>query len=188
MIKLADARDLGRHVVVQGGTFYNQAVLRAFERIAGVEAICPDIAGIMGAFGAALIARDRYQGQQSTMLPHSGNPGPYLHHRHHRCGGCSNRCMLTINQSPGGRRHVTGNRCEKGLGGGVSQDKGPNVVDYKLERMFATRLCLLTRPPRGRIGIPRVLNMYENYPFWATFFPPPGLLRGALPPIHPENL
>jgi len=170
VIKLADARDLGRHVVVQGGTFYNQAVLRAFERIAGVEAICPDIAGIMGAFGAALIARDRYQGQQSTMLPIPEILALTYTTATTRCGGCSNRCMLTINQFPGGRRHVTGNRCEKGLGGGVSQDKGPNVVDYKLERMFAYPPVPVDQAPRGRIGIPRVLNMYENYPFWATFF------------------
>ena len=150
VIKLADARDLGRHVVVQGGTFYNQAVLRAFERIAGVEAICPDIAGIMGAFGAALIARDRYQGQQSTMLPIPEILALTYTTATTRCGGCSNRCMLTINQFPGGRRHVTGNRCEKGLGGGVSQDKGPNVVDYKLERMFAYPPVPVDHLPSGR--------------------------------------
>lgn len=137
VIKLADARELGRHVVVQGGTFYNQAVLRAFERIAGVEAICPDISGIMGAFGAALIARDRYQGQRSTMLSIPEILDLTYTTATTRCGGCSNRCMLTINKFPGGRRHVTGNRCEKGLGGTASQDKGPNVAAYKLERMFA---------------------------------------------------
>ena len=170
VIKLADARDLGRHVVVQGGTFYNQAVLRAFERIAGVEAICPDISGIMGAFGAALIARDRYQGQRSTMLPIPEILTLTYTTATTRCGGCSNRCMLTINKFPGGRRHVTGNRCEKGLGGGASQDKGPNVAAYKLERMFAYPPLPVSQAPRGQIGIPRVLNMYENYPFWATFF------------------
>ena len=170
VIKLADARDLGRHVVVQGGTFYNQAVLRAFERIAGVEAICPDISGIMGAFGAALIARDRYQGQRSTMLSMPEILDLTYTTATTRCGGCSNRCMLTINKFPGDRRHVTGNRCEKGLGRTAAQDKGPNVAAYKLERMFAYPPLPVSQAPRGQIGIPRVLNLYENYPFWATFF------------------
>ena len=120
VIKLADASDLGKHIVVQGGTFYNQAVLRAFEKIAGVEATCPNISGIMGAFGAALIARERYHGQESTTLPLE----EILHLTYTtstaRCGGCSNRCMLTVNKFPGGRRHITGNRCEKGLGGSGS--------------------------------------------------------------------
>ena len=168
VIKLADAQSLGRHVVVQGGTFYNQAVLRAFEKISGVEATCPDISGIMGAFGAALIARERYHNQTTTTLPISEILNLSYSTSTTRCGGCSNRCMLTISKFPGGRRHITGNRCEKGLGGTVSTEKGPNVVAYKLERMFA--YPPLEAPTRGIIGIPRVLNMYENYPFWATFF------------------
>ena len=170
VIKLADAKDLGTHVVVQGGTFYNQAVLRAFERIAGVEATCPDISGIMGAFGAALIARERYQGQRTTMLPISEILALTYTTSTARCGGCSNRCMLTVNKFPEGRRHVTGNRCEKGLGAAASKDKGPNVAAYKLERMFDYPPLPEEEAPRGKIGIPRVLNLYENYPFWATFF------------------
>lgn len=170
VIKLADAKDLGRHVVVQGGTFYNQAVLRAFERIAGVEAVCPDISGIMGAFGAALIARDRYQGQKNTMLSIPEILSLTYTTTTARCGGCSNRCMLTINKFPGGRRHITGNRCEKGLGETASPDKGPNLAAYKLERLFAYPPLPEEQAPRGKIGIPRVLNLYENYPFWATFF------------------
>ena len=160
--------DLGRHIVVQGGTFYNQAVLRAFEKIAGVEATCPDISGIMGAFGAALVARERYHGQESTTLPLNDILNLTYTTSTTRCGGCSNRCMLTINKFPGGRRHVTGNRCEKGLGGAGTGRKGPNVMAYKLKRMFD--YPPLENPSRGVIGIPRVLNMYENYPFWATFF------------------
>ncbi len=113
VIKLADARDMGRHIVVQGGTFYNQAVLRAFERIAGVEATCPDIAGIMGAFGAALIARDRWTGQRSTMLPIADILKLQYTTQATRCSGCGNRCMLTINEFSNGQRHVTGNRCER---------------------------------------------------------------------------
>ena len=109
MIKLADARDLGRHVVVQGGTFYNQAVLRAFERIAGVEAICPDIAGIMGAFGAALIAGTGIRGSKAPCSPFREILALTYTTATTRCGGSApNRCMLTINQFPGGRRHVTG--------------------------------------------------------------------------------
>ena len=168
VIKLADAKELGSHVVVQGGTFYNQAVLRAFEKISGVEAICPDISGMMGAFGAALIARERYQGQKSSMLSIPEALALSYTTTTGRCGGCGNRCMLTVNKFPGGRRHVTGNRCEKGLGTAVSTDKGPNLMAYKLKRMFD--YPPLENAPRGTIGIPRVLNMYENYPFWATFF------------------
>ena len=168
VIKLADPADLGKHIVVQGGTFYNQAVLRAFEKIAGVEATCPDISGIMGAFGAALVARERYHGQESTTLPLNDILSLTYTTSTTRCGGCSNRCMLTINKFPGGRRHVTGNRCEKGLGGTGTGRKGPNVMAYKLKRMFD--YPPLENPTRGVIGIPRVLNMYENYPFWATFF------------------
>ncbi len=168
VIKLADPTDLGKHIVVQGGTFYNQAVLRAFEKIAGVEATCPDISGIMGAFGAALVARERYHGQESTTLPLNDILSLTYTTSTTRCGGCSNRCMLTINKFPGGRRHVTGNRCEKGLGGTGTGRKGPNVMAYKLKRMFD--YLPLENPTRGVIGIPRVLNMYENYPFWATFF------------------
>ena len=170
VIKLADARDMGRHIVVQGGTFYNQAVLRAFERIAGVEATCPDIAGIMGAFGAALIARDRWTGQRSAMLPIADILKLQYTTQTTRCSGCGNRCMLTINEFSNGQRHVTGNRCEKGLGGTPKENRAPNVMAYKLKRMFDYPPLPEKDAPRGRIGIPRVLNLYENYPFWATFF------------------
>ena len=168
VIKLTDASQLGTHIVVQGGTFYNQAVLRAFEKIAGVEATCPDISGIMGAFGAALIARNRYRGQESTMLPLEEIPDLTYTTKTARCSGCSNRCMLTVNTFPGNRRHITGNRCEKGLGNDRSGNRGPNLVSYKLKRIFD--YPPLENPARGEIGIPRVLNLYENYPFWATFF------------------
>lgn len=170
VIKLADAKALGEHVVVQGGTFYNQAVLRAFEHITGVEAICPDIAGIMGAFGAALIARQRYTGQKTTMLPLDEIQKLTYTTATTRCGRCSNNCMLTINKFSGGRRHITGNRCEKGLGAAGATEKGPNVVAYKLNRMFDYPPLPAEQAPMGEIGIPRVLNLYENYPFWATFF------------------
>ena len=170
VIKLTDPADLGSHIVVQGGTFYNQAVLRAFEKISGVKATCPDISGIMGAFGAALIARERYKGKETTMLPISEIVSLTYTTQTARCGGCSNRCMLTVNTFPGGRRHITGNRCEKGLGADKTTEKGPNVPAYKMERLFSYEPLAEENAPRGVIGIPRVLNMYENYPFWATFF------------------
>lgn len=167
VIKLTDPSELGKNVVVQGGTFYNKAVLRAFERISGINAVCPDISGIMGAFGAALLARERYAGQEPTMLPLDDILNLTYETSTARCGGCSNNCMLTINRFPGGRRHITGNRCEKGAGESAKA-KAPNMVEYKLKRIFD--FPDPENAPRGVIGIPRVLNMYENYPFWATFF------------------
>lgn len=169
VIKLADARELGDHIVVQGGTFHNKAVLRAFERIAGVEVVCPDISGIMGAFGAALIARNSYRGQPSTMLPLDKIADTSYTTTTRRCGGCSNNCMLTFNRFSSGKTHVTGNRCEKGIGGD-SRKKAPSLFDYKLKRIFAYPPLSQADAVRGTIGIPRVLNMYENFPFWATFF------------------
>ena len=168
VIKLADPAELGQHIVVQGGTFYNQAVLRAFERIAGVEVTCPDISGIMGAFGAALIAKDRYHGQPTAMLSLEEIGQLTYTTKTTHCGGCSNNCMLTVNRFPGGKRHITGNRCEKAIGGETGIQKGENLVEYKRRRLFD--YPPLENAPNGTIGIPRVLNIYENYPFWATFF------------------
>ncbi len=170
VIKLASASELGNHIVVQGGTFYNHAVLRAFEKISGVEATCPDISGLMGAFGAALIARKNYTGQESTMLSLGKMVGLQYTSTSRRCGGCNNNCMLTINRFGGGRAHITGNRCEKGSGDSREGKKAPNMVAYKRERMFAYPPLTEAEAYRGVIGIPRVLNIYENYPFWATFF------------------
>ena len=185
VIKLTDPRELGTHIVVQGGTFYNQAVLRAFERIAGVEATCPDIAGIMGAFGAALIARRHYHGQMSRMLPLDEITALEYTTVSVRCGRCQNNCLLTVNKFPGGRRHVTGNRCERGLGGKENTGQVPNLFAYKQKRMF--NYPPLENAPRGTIGIPRVLNIYENYPFWATFFRILGF-RVVLSPLSSREL
>ena len=170
VIKLASPEDLGRHIVVQGGTFHNQAVLRAFEKIAGVEATCPDIAGLMGAFGAALVARNHYAGQKTAMLSLDEILNLQYTSKSIRCGGCANHCMLTVNQFSGGRRHISGNRCEKGGGNGEKAVKAPNMMAYKRQRIFGYEPLAETESPRGVIGIPRVLNLYENYPFWATFF------------------
>ena len=115
VIKVSDASELGKHIVVQGGTFYNDAVLRSFEKIAGCEAIRPDIAGIMGAFGAALIARERYQdGVETTMLSIDKINHLQFTTTMAKCKGCTNQCRLTINRFTGGRQFVTGNRCERG--------------------------------------------------------------------------
>ncbi|MBO4560099.1 MAG: 2-hydroxyacyl-CoA dehydratase [Lachnospiraceae bacterium] len=170
VIKLSDASDLGEKIVVQGGTFYNEAVLRAFERIAGVEATCPDISGIMGAFGAALIARERYKGQTTTMLPLDEIIALTYKTSTTHCQGCSNHCMLTVNIFPGNRRHITGNRCEKGLKTVSEIKKGENLYAYKYKRLFDYEPLPEEAAPRGVIGIPRVLNIYENFPYWAVFF------------------
>ena len=170
VIKISDAKDLGRKVVVQGGTFYNDAVLRSFEKIAGCEAIRPDIAGIMGAFGAALIAKERYKGQETTILSLEQLESFDYTTSMTRCKGCTNACLLTINKFSDGRRFISGNRCEKGIGGVKNKDHIPNLFEYKYHRMFDYEPLAPENAPRGVVGIPRVLNMYENFPFWATFF------------------
>lgn len=170
VIKITDPSDLGKKVVVQGGTFYNDAVLRSFEKISGCNAVRPDIAGIMGAFGAALVARERYEGKQTTMLPISKILSLQYSTSMARCKGCTNNCLLTINKFTGGRQFVTGNRCEKGIGKEKNKDNIPNLFEYKRKKIFDYESLTLDKAPRGIVGIPRVLNMYENYPFWATFF------------------
>ena len=171
VIKVSDASELGRNIVVQGGTFYNDAVLRSFEKIADCEAIRPDIAGIMGAFGAALIAREHYEdGQESTMLSYEKLCGLQYETSMAKCKGCTNSCRLTINRFSGGRQFISGNRCERGIGGQKNANNVPNLFEYKLQRLFSYPSLDPTQAPRGTVGIPRVLNMYENYPFWYTFF------------------
>ena len=169
VIKLSSASQLGKRIVVQGGTFHNHAVLRAFERLAGVEAVCPDISGLMGAFGAALIAREHDEGNGSQMLPLADILSLTYETRAARCQGCLNHCMLTVTRFPGGRKHITGNRCEKGLGG-TAGPHAENLAAYKLHRLFDYEPLAPENAPRGEIGMPRVLNVYENYPFWATLF------------------
>ncbi|MGN0306155.1 MAG: BadF/BadG/BcrA/BcrD ATPase family protein, partial [Lachnospiraceae bacterium] len=138
VIKVSDASDLGQHIVVQGGTFYNDAVLRSFEKIAGCEAIRPDIAGIMGAFGAALIARENYTaGYQTTMLSLQQILDLEYETNMAKCKGCTNNCRLTVNRFTGGRQYISGNRCEKGLGKQKSSNHVPNLFEYKLKRLFS---------------------------------------------------
>ena len=171
VIKVSDARDLGKHIVVQGGTFYNNAVLRSFEKISGAEVIRPDIAGIMGAFGAALIARERYEDNKvTTMLSIDEINELTYKTTMTKCHGCTNNCRLTINHFSGGRRYISGNRCERGLGKQKAKSDLPNLFEYKLQRYLGYEPLSEEKAPKGIIGIPRVLNMYENYPFWFTFF------------------
>ncbi|HIT91275.1 MAG TPA: 2-hydroxyacyl-CoA dehydratase, partial [Candidatus Merdenecus merdavium] len=172
VIKVSDASELGEHIVVQGGTFYNDAVLRSFEKVAECEAIRPDIAGIMGAFGAALIARDRYkEGQETTMLSIDKINDLEYTTTMSKCKACTNNCRLTINRFTGGRTFITGNRCERGLGKEKNANGVPNLFQYKNERIFDYYEPLpADEAERGVVGIPRVLNMFENYPFWHTFF------------------
>ena len=171
VIKVSDASELGRHIVVQGGTFYNDAVLRSFEKIAGCEAIRPDIAGIMGAFGAALIARERHQeGAETTMLSIDKINELKYTTSMANCRGCTNNCRLTINKFSGGRQYVSGNRCERGIGKEKNKDHIPNLYEYKYKRIFSYAPLTADKATRGKVGIPRVLNMFENYPFWYTFF------------------
>ncbi|MBD5396154.1 MAG: 2-hydroxyacyl-CoA dehydratase [Lachnospiraceae bacterium] len=188
VIKVSSASELGKNIVVQGGTFYNDAVLRSFEKIAECEAIRPDIAGIMGAFGAALIARERYnEGYESTMLPIEKIKTLQFETSMAKCKGCTNNCRLTINKFTGGRQYISGNRCERGLGKQKNENGVPNLFDYKLKRVFGYESLPADEAKRGRVGIPRVLNMYENYPFWFTFFTQLGY-QVVLSPLSNRNI
>jgi len=188
VIKVSDASELGQHIVVQGGTFYNDAVLRSFEKIAGCEAIRPDIAGIMGAFGAALIARERYQeGYATSMLNLEQITNLQFETSMAKCKGCTNNCRLTINKFTGGRQYISGNRCERGLGKTKKENGVPNLYDYKLKRLFSYEPLPADEARRGTVGIPRVLNMYENYPFWFTFFTKLGY-RVILSPVSNRKI
>ena len=207
VIKLRKASEIGTKVVVQGGTFNNDAVLRAFEKIAGVNVFRPDVAGLMGAYGAALIALDQWE---DLMMPKPGEdpnaPRPEVRSNMatledlenfkvdldlRRCGKCNNNCLLTINTFSTGdekRRFITGNRCERGAelegdaeivdasnakntnAGGDNDGPMPNLFAWKYNRLFSYKPLSKDEATRGDVGIPRVLNIYENYPLWFTFF------------------
>ncbi len=171
VIKLSDASELGQNIVVQGGTFYNDAVLRSFEQISGCTVIRPDIAGIMGAFGAALIAKERYaEHPHTTMLSMEEINALTFKTELKRCPLCLNHCLLTVNHFSGDRTYITGNRCERGLGEEKKKEELPNLFAYKNKRIFAYPPLPKDKATRGTVGLPRMLNMYENYPFWAVFF------------------
>lgn len=172
VIKLKDPAEMGEKVVVQGGTFLNDAILRSFETIAGREVIRPNIAGLMGAFGSALIARSHWDGEsKSTVLTAEALRSFDMDTEMTNCQLCGNRCKLTIVSFPDGHRHVSGNRCERGAGAEKIEKPMPNMYDYRNDRIFRHYKPLpAAKASRGIIGIPRVLNMYENYPLWFTLF------------------
>lgn len=171
VIRLRNAEGLGKKIVVQGGTFYNDTVLRALEQIAQREVVRPDIAGIMGAFGAALIAKERFQsGYETTLLPRKALHEFSSETTLKRCGLCGNNCLITIKHFPDGNEFLSGNRCERGAGKDIVHSNLPNLFAYKYKRVFNYQPLEKNQAMRGTIGIPRVLNIYEDYPFWFTFF------------------
>ncbi len=187
VIKMRKPEELGEKIVVQGGTFYNDAILRSFENIIGREVIRPDISGIMGAFGVALIAKDRYEkGYESTLLKKEELDRFSLQTKIERCKKCENRCLLTRNKFYDGREFVSGNRCERGVKE-ESKEEAINLYEYKLKKIFSYIPLKKEEARRGTIGIPRVLNMYENYPFWFTFFTDLGF-RVELSPLSSKKV
>ena len=227
VIKIRNTDDLGEHIVVQGGTFLSDAVLKAFENLTGREVTRPVISGLMGAFGIALIAKKRVQNQfKKIQTPENGmgitdsqgaNNGTELANLNTNnnatniadsqssetkgtgskivkssilsyeelesftyksidanCGRCSNNCRLKINIFPNGKRYITGNRCERGSnisdGTAGSENSLPNMFAEKYELLFNREILTVGQAKRGIVGIPRVLNIYENYPFWHQFF------------------
>ena len=167
VLRMSSADELGQHIVVQGGTFHNDAVLRAFEQELGRNVTRPTIAGLMGAFGAALAAKDLAL-EKSQILTHEELKAFQHTAKPITCNGCTNHCSLTINQFDGGRRFISGNRCSKPLGG--KQEHMPDLMKYKYEKLRAMHGVGQGDGSRGKIGIPFALNMYENLPFWFEFF------------------
>ena len=183
VIKMRSADELGDHIVCQGGTFYNDAVLRAFEKIAGVDVIRPNIAGLMGAYGAALIAEHNYQaGDRTSLLSVREMENLTFKEEYMHCGGCANNCELTLTIFNDGRKFVTGNRCERGearalrLHGQRPRNNGKvNLVERKYKELFKYRPLRSKLATHGTIGLPRVLNMYEDYPTVGDFLQAAGL-------------
>ncbi len=168
VIRTADAARLGKHIVVQGGTFLNDAVLRAFEQEIGQNVVRPNIAGLMGAYGAAIYAQELHC-PKSTLLSRDALRTFTHTVRTVPCNGCQNHCALTINTFDGGRRYIGGNRCEKPVSGqsGSGEAQKYNLYAYKRQLLAAYQP---KKGPRGTIGIPLVLNLYEMLPFWHTLF------------------
>ena len=175
VMKIRDVQTLGDAIVVQGGTFYNDAVLRAFELIVGKDVIRPDIAGLMGAYGIAVLAKEEFDMNNdkkyvSRIAKNAELDNLQVTVIHTRCHGCENNCLLTVNEFSSGKRFISGNRCERGAGIEKSKTQIPNLYKYKYQRLFQYKPLEETQAKRGTIGIPRVLNMYEDYPFWFTLF------------------
>lgn len=174
VIKIKDPKQLGDKIVCQGGTFNNESVLRSFEKISNREVIRPNLAGLMGAYGCALIALENYSaGDNSTLLSIKDLEEFTAEKKFTRCTLCEDKCALTMTIFKDGRRFVTGNRCEKGADmhlKGREKKERINLYEFKYQRLFDYKPLKKKEAPRGTVGIPRVLNMYEDYPLWFTFF------------------
>ncbi len=170
VIKLRDTSTMGDKIIVQGGTFMNDSVLRAFELICDKKVIRPDKAGLMGAYGSALIAIQRDDGSGSTIAKADALEDFKAEKTTARCGRCSNNCLLTITKFPDGKRYISNNRCERGAGNIAVGEKLPNLFDHKYHLLFDRESLPEATAKRGVIGLPRVLGMYENYPFWHKLF------------------
>lgn len=172
VIKVRHPDALGEHIVCQGGTFQNEAVLRAFELISGKQVIRPTIAGLMGAYGAALVARDKARpGDQTNLLTVEDLQGFQVEKGFTRCGICENNCLLTVTRFSDGQQFISGNRCERGLRIKLNpEERKVNLVEYRYNRLFHYRSLRPGDAPHGVIGLPRVLNVYDNYPLWYTVF------------------
>lgn len=166
VIKIKNKEELGKYIVVQGGTFLNDCVLRAFELVSDRDVIRPNIAGLMGAFGAALIAKEENI-EKSTLLNLTELNDFYCTTNLTRCKMCTNHCLLTIHKFKDGERFISGNRCDNPLGK-LKKNSAPNMYEYKYNRLFSYVPLEPSQAPRGEIGIPRVLNIYDSYPFWFT--------------------
>ena len=164
VMQLKDVSTLGANIVVQGGTFYNDAVLRSMELLLHKNVIRPDIAGLMGAYGAAILALESGQ-KKSSILPAHELESFKVTTKSFRCHGCGNACQVTVQNFPDGGRYFTGNRCERGAGQQKKRATVQNIYKFKYDRLF-NHYQPLANAPRGKIGLPRVLNMYEDYPFW----------------------
>ncbi len=171
VIKLRDVGEAGDKVVVQGGTFLNNAVLRSIEKVMGKEVVRPDISGNMGAYGAALLSKEGYMEDDVSTIANKEELENFITVASSaRCNRCENRCLLTINKFSSGKKFTTGNRCEIGAGLEKAHDDTYNLFAYKYKRLFDYIPLEEAEATRGKIGIPRVLNMYENYPFWFRLF------------------
>ena len=170
VIKLRDPEQMGKNIVVQGGTFNNNAILRCFELLTRKKVVRPDIAGIMGAFGSAIIAKERWKGGECDILREDELDKFEFDTSLTRCQKCNNHCQLTITKFSDGSQFVSGNRCERGAGLEKPKKQMPNLFDYKYKRAFQYKPLKAEDAQMGVIGIPRVLNIYENYPLWFTFF------------------
>ena len=191
VLRLKSADELGDHVVVQGGSFLNDALLRVLERHLGRPVLRPDIAGLMGAYGCALIAREKTERRNLPAPELSADSLETLDviTRSFRCKGCNNHCMLTMDRFSNGRKFISGNRCDFGARGGAKKKEEPtnNVAAWKLKHLFEGEPLAPENAPRGEIGIPRALNIYEHYPYWYTLFTQLGF-RVVLSPASSKQI